>query len=88
MIYYTAPPGKTLVRGLRCELGGRYSQAIMNMDKLFIVIHYLDMVFCMNNLDIILYQLHILVHQLILIYQGRLVMVDILIHWLGLLEMV
>jgi hypothetical protein len=46
------------------------------------------MVFCMNNLDIILYQLRILVHQLILIHQGRLVMVDILIHWLGLPEMV
>ena len=56
--------------------------------KLFILIHYLVMVLCMNSLDIILYQLHIMVNQLILIHQGKLVMVDILIHLLGLLEMV
>jgi hypothetical protein len=61
------------------------------LDKLFLLVHYQDMVFCMINLDIILYQLHrpdILVHQMSLIYQGKLVMVDILTHSLGLLEMV
>ena len=92
LIHYTAPPWQSLVRGLSCELSGRYIQGIMNivswLYKLFILIHYLVMVLCMNSLDIISYQLHILVNQLILIHQGKLVMVDILIHSLGLLEMV
>ena len=55
--------------------------------KLFILIHYLVMVLCMDSLDVILYQLHIMVNQLILTPQGKLVMVDILIHLLGLLVM-
>ena len=56
--------------------------------KLFILINYLVMVLCMNSLDIILYQLHIMVNQLILIPRGKLVIMDILIHLLGLLVMV
>ena len=46
----TAPPGQSLARGLRWELGGRYSQSIMNMDKLFLLVR--NVMFFMINLDI------------------------------------